>query len=96
MSYKTDRNVIGRQITTAVEEVITAIRVMADSGSLMTIVPPAAFTRTNLVELFNGLPTVTGSNTLTITGTAGNATVTTGERAIATGKGWTLSAAPGG
>lgn len=94
MSYKTDRNIIGRQITTAVEEVITAIRVMADSGSLMTIVPPAAFTRTNLVELFNGLPTVSGSNTLTISGTAGNATVTSGERAIATGKGWTLSAAP--
>jgi hypothetical protein len=96
MAYKTDRNVIGRQVTSSVEEVITAIRVMADSGSLMTLVVPAAFTRANLVELFNGLPTVTTSNTLTITGTAGNATVTTGERAIATGKGWTLSAAPGG
>lgn len=96
MSYKTDRNVIGRQITTAVEEVITALRVSYDagmaSGSIYVI--PAAFTRANLVELFAGLPTVTGTHTLDISGTTGNATVSVGEKAVATGKGWALDVTP--
>jgi hypothetical protein len=55
---------------------------------------PAAFTRDNLVELFAGLPTVTGTQTLDISGTAGNATVSAGEKAVATGKGWTLDTTP--
>ena len=92
MPFKTSRNVIGRQITTAVQEVITALRVGYDagiaSGSIHVI--PASFTRTNLVELFAGLPTVTGTQTLDISGTVGNATVTSGEKAVATGKGWTM------
>ena len=92
MPYKTDRNVIGRQITSAVEEVITALRIAYDAGfaSGSIYVVPAAFTRTNLVDLFAGLPTVTGTQTLDISGTVGNATVTTQEKAVATGKGWTL------
>jgi hypothetical protein len=94
MTFKTDRNVIGRQITTAVEEVITAIRVAYDAGLGLTLIVPAAFTRANLVELFAGLPTVTGTQTLDISGTTGNATVTTGEKAVATGKGWTLDVTP--
>jgi hypothetical protein len=96
MAFKTDRNVIGRQITTAVEEVVTALRVAYDagmaSGSIYVI--PAAFTRTNLVELFADLPTVTGTQTLDISGTTGNATVTAGEKLVATGKGWTLDVTP--
>jgi len=92
MPFKTDRNVIGRQITTAVEEVVTALRVAYDgglaSGSIYVI--PAAFTRTDLVALFADLPTVTGTQTLDISGTTGNATVSVGEKAVATGKGWTL------
>jgi hypothetical protein len=96
MPFKTDRNIIGRQITSAVEEAITALRVSYDagmaSGSIYVI--PAAFTRENLVELFAGLPTVTGTQTLDISGTAGNATVSAGEKAVATGKGWTLDTTP--
>lgn len=96
MPFKTDRNVIGRQVTTAVEEVITALRVAYDagiaSGSIYVI--PAAFTRADLVTLFAGLPTVTGTQTLDISGTAGNATVSSGEKAVATGKGWTLDVTP--
>ena len=42
-----------------------------------------------LVTLFNSLPTVSGK-TLTITQCVGTAALTTGEKAIATGKGWTL------
>lgn len=96
MPYKTDRNVIGRQITSAVEEVVTALRIAYDAGmaSGSVYVIPAAFTRTDLVSLFAGLPTVTGTQTLDISGTAGNATVTTGEKAVATGKGWTLDVTP--
>lgn len=96
MTYKTDRSVIGRQITTATEEVITALRVAYDagmaSGSIYVI--PAAFTRANLVELFAGLPTVTGTQTLDISGTTGNATVSADEKLVATGKGWTLDVTP--
>ena len=92
MAYKTDRNVIGRQITSAVEEVITALRVAYDAGMATgsIYVIPAAFTRANLVELFAGLPAVTGTQTLDISGTAGNATVSSAEKLVATGKGWTL------
>jgi hypothetical protein len=90
MPFKSDRNIIGRQITSAVEEVITSIRVSYDAGLGLTLVVPAAFTRANLVELFAGLPTVTGTQTLNIAGTAGNATVSNDEKAVATGKGWTL------
>lgn len=91
MPFKSDRNIIGRQITSEVEEVITSIRVSYDAGLGLTLVIPAAFTRANLVELFAGLPTVTGTQTLDISGTTGNATVTAGEKAVATDKGWTLT-----
>lgn len=96
MTYKTDRNVIGRQITSAVEEVITALRIAYDAGMAggSIYVIPAAFTRDNLVELFAGLPTVTGTQTLDISGTTGNATVSAGEKAVATDKGWTLDVTP--
>jgi hypothetical protein len=42
-----------------------------------------------LVALFNDLPTLT-SKTINITGCPGAALLTAGERAIATGKGWTI------
>jgi hypothetical protein len=42
-----------------------------------------------LVQVFNDLPTVT-SKTINITSATGAAALTAGERAIATGKGWTI------
>lgn len=42
-----------------------------------------------LVQVFNDLPTLT-SKTINITSAAGAASLTAGERAIATGKGWTI------
>lgn len=42
-----------------------------------------------LVQVFNDLPTL-ASKTINITGAAGAASLTAGERAIATGKGWTI------
>jgi hypothetical protein len=44
----------------------------------------------SLVDLFNDLTTVTGK-TINITGASGAATLTAGQRAIATGKGWTIT-----
>lgn len=46
--------------------------------------------RTALVALFNLLPTLTGK-TINITGAIGAADLTAGDRAIATGKGWTIT-----
>ena len=43
-----------------------------------------------LVQLFNDLPTLT-SKTINITGCPGASLLTAGERAIATGKGWTIT-----
>jgi hypothetical protein len=43
-----------------------------------------------LVQLFNDLPTLT-SKTINITSATGAASLTAGERAIATGKGWTIT-----
>jgi hypothetical protein len=44
----------------------------------------------SLVDVFNDLPTVVGK-TINITGASGAATLTGGQRAIATGKGWTIT-----
>lgn len=44
----------------------------------------------SLVDTFNDLPTLTGK-TINITGASGAATLTAGQRAIATGKGWTIT-----
>jgi len=43
-----------------------------------------------LVQVFNDLPTIT-SKTINITGASGAAALTPAERAIATGKGWTIT-----
>jgi len=43
-----------------------------------------------LVQVFNDLPTIT-SKTINITGASGAAALTAPERAIATGKGWTIT-----
>jgi len=43
-----------------------------------------------LVQVFNDLPTIT-AKTINITGASGAAALTAPERAIATGKGWTIT-----
>jgi hypothetical protein len=44
-----------------------------------------------LVEIFNNLGTAVGSQTITITGNYGAAALTAPQRAIATGKGWSIA-----
>lgn len=98
MPFKTDQNIIGRQVTTDVEEMISGIRIAYAAGAgLRTgtiLVMPTAFTTANLVSLFAGLPTVTGTQTLDISGCTGTGALTSGQKAVATGKGWTLDETP--
>lgn len=91
MTLKTDRNVIGRQVTTEVEEVLTAIRITTDSVKNWTFVLPDAFTEAQLNALFAAAPTVTGTKTVTASGCAGWASLDAGEKAVLTGKGYTLN-----
>ena len=46
--------------------------------------------QTELVNVFNNLGVAVGAQTITISGNYGAAALTAGERAIATGKGWTI------
>ena len=94
MPFKTDQNIIGRQVTTEVEEMISAILIAYAAGTgLRTgtiLVMPTTYTTAQLNQLFAGLPTVTGTQTLDISGCTGTAGLTSGNKAVATGKGWTL------
>jgi|OM-RGC.v1.031038189 hypothetical protein len=98
MPYKTDQNIIGRQVTTEVEEMISGIRICYGAGAgLRTgsiLVMPTVYTTAQLVSLFDGLPTVTGTQTLDISGCAGVGALTNPQKAVATGKGWTLDVTP--
>ena len=44
-----------------------------------------------IVAIFNNLGTASGSQTITVSGNYGYAALTTGDKAIATGKGWTIA-----
>ena len=44
-----------------------------------------------IVAFFNSLPTITSAKTITLTGNPGVSELTSAEKAIATGKGWTLT-----
>ena len=91
MPLRTDRNVIGRQVTSEVDEVVTTIRIATDSIKNWTFILPDAFTEAQLNELFAKAPTVTGTKTITASGCAGWAALDSGEKAVLTGKGYTLN-----
>ena len=55
---------------------------------------PTTYTTAQLVSLFAGLPTVTGTQTLDISGCTGTAALTNPQKAVATDKGWTLDVTP--
>ena len=77
------------------KNVITEIN-LTHTGSLYTAASPQInISYTNLetgslVTVFNNLPTLVGK-TINITGASGASTLTGGQRAIATGKGWTIT-----
>jgi hypothetical protein len=90
-TLRTDRNIIGRQVTTEVEEVVSTIRIATDAVKNWTLVLPDAFTEAQLNELFADAPTVTGTKVVTASGCAGWAALDAGEKAVLTGKGYTLN-----
>lgn len=98
MPFKTDQNIIGRQITTDVEEMISAIRIAYAAGTgLRTgtiLVMPTTYTTDQLNQLFVGLPTVTGTQTLDISGCTGRTGLSSANKLVATGKGWVLDETP--
>jgi hypothetical protein len=47
--------------------------------------------REDIVNIFNGLGTAAGAQTITVSGNPGFAGLSGGELAIATGKGWTVA-----
>jgi hypothetical protein len=91
MPLLSNRNVIGRQITTPVQEILTTIRVATDSCKNWTLILPDALTTAQLNAIFVGAPTVTGTKTVTASGCTGWAALTVGEKAVLTGKGYTLN-----
>jgi hypothetical protein len=89
--YRTNSNVRGVQSATAVDEVISAIIIGAKNLKNFTFVLPDAFTQAQLNDLFAAAPTVTGTKVITASGCAGWASLSSGEKAVLTGKGYTLN-----
>jgi hypothetical protein len=50
-----------------------------------------ALSQANIVTIFTNLGTAAGAQTITVSSNPGYAGLTAGERAIATGKGWTIA-----
>lgn len=62
-----------------------------DWGSVTINLSAARMTRNSLVKLINSLPQCTGTGVLNIKGNPGTAQLTSEEKAVATGKGWSLT-----
>lgn len=91
MTLKSGRNILTRQIATADQDVGAAINFAYAAGiGLSGITLPAAFTAAQLISVFDQLPTVTGSPDLDISGCAGLGDLTSGNKLVATNKGWVL------
>jgi hypothetical protein len=90
-AYRSSVNMRGVQSATAVDEVLSAIIVGVKGLKNFTFVLPDAFTEAQLNELFAAAPTVTGTKVITASGCAGWASLDAGEKAVLTGKGYTLN-----
>lgn len=90
-AYRSSVNMRGVQSATAVDEVLSAIIVGVAGLKNFTFVLPDAFTEAQLNELFAAAPTVTGTKVITASGCAGWAALDAGEKAVLTGKGYTLN-----
>lgn len=70
----------GGQSATAVDEVLASIVLCGRSLKNWTFILADAFTKAQLDDLLAAAPTVTGTKTITYTGTAGYAAMTSGQR----------------
>lgn len=90
-AYRSSVNMRGVQSATAVDEVLSAIVIGSNGLKNFTFVLPDAFTEAQLNSLFALAPTVTGTKVITASGCAGWAALDAGEKAVLTGKGYTLN-----
>lgn len=90
-AYRTNVNMRGVQSATAVDEVLSAIVLCSSGLKNWTFILPDAFTEAQLNQLFAAAPTVTGTKVITASGCAGWAALDSGEKAVLTGKGYTLN-----
>lgn len=90
-AYRSSVNMRGVQSATEVDEVVSAIVVGVKALKNFTFILPDAFTEAQLNALFAAAPTVTGTKVITASGTAGWASLDNGEKAVLTGKGYTLN-----
>lgn len=85
----------GNQSASGVDEIISSIVICTRGMKDWTFILPDAFTKAQLDSLLAAAPTVTGTKTITYTGTAGYTAMTSGERtamvAAFLAKGYTLN-----
>lgn len=90
-AYRSSVNMRGVQSATEVDEVVSAIIIGVKGLKNFTFILPDAFTEVQLNALFAAAPTVTGTKVITASGCAGWAALDSGEKAVLTGKGYTLN-----
>lgn len=91
MAYKTDRNIIGRQVTTAAEEASAVLDVVAGSGMKVTAAFPSGLTAAEYRTIFADLRSVdSGLVAIGPRVSTGWSDLTTTDLAVATGKGYTV------
>jgi hypothetical protein len=90
-AYRSSVNMRGVQSATEIDEVLSAIVVGVKALKNFTFVLPDAFTEAQLNALFAAAPAVTGTKVITASGCAGWASLDAGEKAVLTGKGYTLN-----
>jgi hypothetical protein len=90
-AYRSSVNMRGVQSATEVDEVVSAIIIGVKGLKNFTFILPDAFTEAQLNALFAAAPTVTGTKVITASGCAGWAALDSGEKAVLTGKGYTLN-----
>lgn len=94
-TYRSSTNMRGNQSTSGVDEIVSSIVICTRGMKNWTFILPDAFTKAQLDDLLAAAPTVTGTKTITYTGTAGYAAMSAGERtamvAAFLAKGYTLN-----
>jgi hypothetical protein len=90
-AYRSSVNMRGVQSATEVDEVVSAIIIGVKGLKSFTFILPDAFTEAQLNALFAAAPTVTGTKVITASGCAGWAALDSTEKAVLTGKGYTLN-----
>lgn len=94
-AYRSSTNMRGLQSATAVDEILSSIVLCTRGMKNWTFILLDAFTKAQLDELLAAAPAVTGTKTITYTGTAGFTAMTAGERtamvAAFLAKGYTLN-----